>query len=582
MHTRTQYVLGCLLLALVGCLSCEENFDKADGGFQAWVADPHHRVYPGSFGRDLKARDVVMEGGRNELMICQLAVKSPRSLDGLSVELTDFVGPKTTLPGKSLRVRYPQLIPVDENGQLTPDPLKESPDFSLKSNCAQSIWVDLRVPADAAPGDYSGTLSVVSSGKSLADFDLTIKVLEFTLPPVTEDHFYFNILMDPGSIARQHKVQRWSEEHWTLIEKYVENWALHSQDAVTVFIVEDPWVGDTGFPVAGVLVWELPGKWEDLGDPQFQFDYGHFDRFVQMCLDAGIDENVQCWSPVMMPHLDYSLITYEDTVANQIRSIKVEAGSNDYKRVWSQFAESFESHLREKGWLELTTIGLDEISTGDLDRIVPVFQEIAPDLQLMVSGGDEKGKYADFSPETAFHYGYIESEVPLPDIKKRRSEGKRTLLYTAVSPLYPNTFIFSEPLESRMLPWLVWKYDFDGYIRWAWNFWVDGFWEQPRYKWRSGDMFFVYPGEDGPLDSIRSEMLLKGAQDYECLWMIRERLGELRRQGQTEKIREIEKKLGEAMELATQQADPVRPYRPLPSDLDGARKQLNQILVSNR
>jgi hypothetical protein len=224
-------------------------------------------------------------------------------------------------------------------------------------------------------------------------------------------------------------------------------------------------------------------------------------------------------------------------------------------------------------------VGLDEISTEDLDKIVPVFQRIAPDLKLMVSGGDEKGKYADFSPETAFHYGFIESEVPLPDTRKRRSEGKRSLLYTAFSPLYPNTFIFSQPLESRMLPWLVWRHDFDGYIRWAWNFWVDGFWEQPRYKWRSGDMFFVYPGEEGPLDSIRTEMLLKGAQDYECLWMIRKRLAMLKDEGETRRVEEIEQKLGEAMELATQQVDPIRPYRPLPSDLREARRQLNQILI---
>ncbi len=580
MMQHTQYfLLGCLIVAFLACPSCTGNSRPTDEDFQAWVADPHHRIYPGSFGRDLKERDVVIEGGLNELLIAQLAVKSSRALEGLSVTWTDLVGPGNSIPRNSVRVRFPKLIPVDENGQWTPDALMELTSFSLKGNCAQGLWLDLRVPADVVPGDYLGTVSVMHSGESLAEFNLKLEVLDFALPPVTEDHFYFNILMDLGSISREHGLERWSEEHWSLIEKYVENWAEHSQDAVTVFIVEDPWVGDTGFPVAGVLLWKLSGKWEDLEAPRFQFDFSHFDRFVEMCLRAGIDQNIQCWSPVMMPHLDYSLITYEDTAAKQTRTLRVEAGSEDYKRVWSQFAESFERHLREKGWLDLTTIGLDEISSADLDRIVPVFQEIAPDLQLMVSGGDEQGKYAEFSPETAFHYGYIQSEVPLPDIEKRRREGKRTLLYTAVSPLYPNTFIFSEPLESRMLPWLIWKYDFDGYIRWAWNFWVDGFWQQPRYKWHSGDMFFVYPGEEGPLDSIRLEMLLKGAQDYECLWMIREHLARIRGQDQLAKAAEIEEKLVQAMELATQQMDPVRPYRPLPSDLGEARRQLNQILI---
>lgn len=579
MQRKIRFMSGYLLLLLVPWASCSAGPDQPEGEFQAWIADPHQHVYPGSFGRDLNSSTVSLEGGRNELLICQLAVKSSQPMAGLSTEVTDLVGSGDSIPKEAVRIRYPQLIPTDENGQLTPDPLLPLTRFSLQSNVAQGIWVDLQIPEEIEAGSYSGTLSITESGRSLAGFELAIEVLDFTLPPVPEDHFYFNILMDPGSVAREHKVDRWSERHWELLEQYVDNWARHSQDAITLFIVEDPWVGITGFPVASVLIWELPGKWEDLETPTFQFDYKNFDRFVEICLKAGIDQNIQCWSPVMMPHLDYSLISYQDTAANQTRSIRVEAGSAEYRRIWSQFAKSFETHLREKGWLDLTTVGLDEISTEDLDKIVPVFQEIAPDLRLMVSGGDEKGKYADLSQETAFHYGYIESEVPFPDIKKRRREGKRSLLYTAVTPLYPNTFIFSPPLENRMLPWLVWKYDFDGYIRWAWNFWVDGFREQPRYKWRSGDMFFVYPGEDGPLDSIRTEMLVKGAQDYECLWMIRQGLTRLRDQGQAAKVEQIEKQLADALELATRQVDPFRPYQPLPSDLAEARRLLNQILM---
>jgi sialidase-1 len=300
-----------------------------------------------------------------------------------------------------------------------------------------------------------------------------------------------------------------------------------------------------------------------------------------MCLDAGINRNIQCWSPVIMPHKDYSVITYRDSRTNETRKIKLQVGSRGYERAWSQFAQSFEAHQRQLGWLDLTTVGLDELSTEVLDKIVPVFRKIAPDLQLMVSGGDEEGKYTQFTPETAFHYGYIQSEVPLPDRKKRRSEGKRTLFYTAFSPLYPNTFIFSEPLEARMLPWLVWKHDFDGYIRWAWNFWLEDFREQPRYKWHSGDMFLIYPGEEGPMDSIRTEMFLKGARDYECLWMIREHLERLRRQGDDrDRVSLVETQLAEALELAVQQMDPVRPYRPLNSDFGEARRRLHEILLA--
>ncbi len=546
---------------------------------QAWIADPHQHVFPGSFGRDLNQREIKLEAVGNEYVILQLAVKSAAAARGLTTAVTDLKGPQEIIPAHRYRVRYPGYIPVDENGQLTPDPLFVRPSFDLIPNQAQPVWIGLQVPEDAEAGGYEGTVSIQHEGRPVADFTVKIDVLDFSIPPVPKDHFYFNILMDPGSVARMHKVELWSEAHWELLRKYVKNWAEHSQDAITVFFLEDPWAMDTGFPVAAVVEWKLPGAWESLSEPKFEFDYTRFDRFVKMCLDAGIDENLQAWSPVNMPHFDHAIIHYTDTQARQVRKLKVVAGEPAYERVWSQFAKSFQDHLKETRLLDKTTVGLDEISTENLDKIVPVFRKVAPELKLMVSGGDEKGKYQQFSPEMAFHFGYVKSEVPMPDTAGRRKQGKRTLMYTANSPLRPNTFLFSKPLESRMLPWLVWKYDFDGYIRWAWNFWMDEFWTQPRYKWRSGDMHFVYPGENGPLDSIRSEMLRKGAQDYEVLWWIRERLNRIEDKAV---VRHFEQRIRDAMEEATQEADPVRPHRPLPSDLAKARGELNGIILDLR
>jgi hypothetical protein len=548
-------------------------------GFQAWVADPHRRVYFGSFGRDSEPRRIQLEAARNETAIFQLAARSSENVAGLSARVSDLRGPAGAIPNSAARVRYPGFLPVDENGQYTPDPLYVREIFDLKANETQPVWIDVTVPENSEPGAYAGKVEIKRGGANEAAFDISLQVLDFTLPPVNRDHFYSNIFLDPGSVARLHKVARWSDEHWRLLERYVRNWADHSQDAIVVFFIEDPWDMDTGFPVASVVDWKLGGEWEKTPGARFDFDNSHFDRFVQMCLDPGIRQNLQAWSPVNQPHKDYAIIHYRDTSANQDRKLKVTAGTPEYERVWGQFAASFDSHLREKRWLDMTTVGLDEISTEALDKIVPVFRKVAPNLKLMVSGGDEKGKYSDFSPEMAFHYGYIQSEVPLPDRAARRRQGKRTLVYTAESPLYPNTFLFSQPLESRMIPWLVWKYDFDGYIRWAWNFWVDGFMEQPHYKWHSGDMFFVYPGPDGPLDSIRSEMLRKGAQDYEVLWMIRQTLDALRSRGAADKVKAAEEQIRQAMELATQEADPVRPYRPLTSDFPKARGMLNRVLL---
>jgi hypothetical protein len=94
-------------------------------------------------------------------------------------------------------------------------------------------------------------------------------------------------------------------------------------------------------------------------------------------------------------------------------------------------------------------------------------------------------------------------------------------------------------------------------------------------------MFFVYPGPHGPVDSIRWEMLRQGLQDYECLWMARKGVEDLRAAGlQPELVRKSSESLVRAVELATQQFDRDRiPRDPIPARMGDARHMVNQVLV---
>jgi hypothetical protein len=550
--------------------------------FQVWVADIHKHVFPNSFGRDLARRVIDLQACRNEFVIAQLGLRSPVGVRAVSVRAG-----RLTAGGRELaaewRVRYPGLMPVDENAQYTPDPLWEVSSVALRPFQSQGVWIDLKVPEDAAPGRYEGTVTVVRDGASAVEFWVALEVLPAALPDPEGFHCYLNILVDPSSVARFQKLPLWGDEHWRQLEGYVANLAAHGQKTIVTFIVDDPWESVTGFPVRTIVGWRAGGELKAGSPAQLSFDFSNFDRFVDLCLRAGIRDHIECWSPLVQPGSDHSTITYTDTAAGRERKIKLPAGSEEYKAVWGQFAREFQEHLRQKGWLNKAYLAFDEISTAVLDRVVPFFHQVAPDLKLMISGGDDEGKHMAESPELAFHYGYYSpgSGVQLPDIAARRKAGKRTLLYTAVTPIYPNTFIFSAPLESRYLPWAIWKWDFDGYIRWAWNFWPATLWDQPLFTWPSGDMFFVYPGPDGPVDSIRWEMLREGIEDYECLWIARSGLEKLRREGRgADVVARGKKDLARAIDLATRQFDRTKiPRDPIPAQVDEARRLVNSLLA---
>jgi hypothetical protein len=93
-------------------------------------------------------------------------------------------------------------------------------------------------------------------------------------------------------------------------------------------------------------------------------------------------------------------------------------------------------------------------------------------------------------------------------------------------------------------------------------------------------MFFVYPGPQGPVDNIRWEMLRQGLQDYECLWMARRGIEDLRSSGtRPDWVQESSEALRHAVELATQQFDREKiPRDPIPARMEDARHIVNKIL----
>jgi hypothetical protein len=83
-------------------------------------------------------------------------------------------------------------------------------------------------------------------------------------------------------------------------------------------------------------------------------------------------------------------------------------------------------------------------------------------------------------------------------------------------------------IESRVMHWLNYRYRAPGYLHWGYNAWTDDPVNDPgRHR---GDGWHVYPKRDGLLNSLRWEQMRNGIQDYECLWLLENKLSQLRGQ----------------------------------------------------
>ncbi len=74
--------------------------------------------------------------------------------------------------------------------------------------------------------------------------------------------------------------------------------------------------------------------------------------------------------------------------------------------------------------------------------------------------------------------------------------------------------------------WLNYRYDLKGYLHWGFNHWTDDPWNAPGQH--RGDGWHVYPARDGLLDSLRWEQMRNGLQDYECLWLLEDKIRQIR------------------------------------------------------
>ncbi|MCD6395712.1 MAG: DUF4091 domain-containing protein, partial [Planctomycetes bacterium] len=141
--------------------------------------------------------------------------------------------------------------------------------------------------------------------------------------------------------------------------------------------------------------------------------------------------------------------------------------------------------------------------------------------------------------------------------EKRRALGDKFWWYICTGPKAPycTLFIDHPATELRVWLWQTWKRNIEGILVWQTNYWTSSAaypdkpqnpYEDPmgwvsgystpagnKRPWGNGDGRFIYPPEtaangrpdkpilDGPVDSIRWEMLRDGIEDYEYLAMLK-------------------------------------------------------------
>ncbi|MCX8053078.1 MAG: DUF4091 domain-containing protein [Armatimonadetes bacterium] len=461
---------------------------------------------------------------RNQITSLMALVVAREQIGSAKVVIGDLRSEHGVIPADLIRVRLVGTVPTPEVGMVC-DPLHEVDEFDI-DKCA-ALHLSLRVPRGIPGGVYEGPIILKANGEEIAFNRIEAEVANVDLPDARDWSFFLNVWMNPATIARRHGVEVWSEEHFQLLCPYIEDLALHGQKTVVAPICYQPWGVQTRDPYPNSIRWKK-------SNGKFEFDFTAFDRYIELHEQYGINRAIHCYTIVQGDKNGGNMIEFFDVDAGEIKLVKAAVGDEFYTFAWGSFLKAFVEHLKRRDWLGRAYIGFDERSPETMEAAIDFIAEHAPELKVSLAGNtieDLYPKIDDLALQIGFNERGVTEASPaersamgiaqLLRIDTLRSATKRatnmtTSFYVCSGPEHPNTFLFSPLVESRMLPWLALQGEYDGFLRWSYNDWPDDPYNHPEWgTWPTGDVFFVYPGENGPVSSLRWEQLMEGIADYE-------------------------------------------------------------------
>lgn len=431
--------------------------------------------------------------------------------DNLTYEVSDLLSGNNRIASSNLHLRFPSYVMGDDKALLcdeyrthatvrVADALSEEAVRSLTISEPVKVWLTVNIPATTVPGEYNGTITVKSDGEVQQTFTVQLLVVNHTLPPVREWEFHLDLWQFPFqlpslSAGNGKKTVPFSEEYFTLMKPFYQLLADAGQKVITTYIK------DGAFNKGQTMV-----KWSQAADGKWNFDYTDFDNYVSNMMSWGIDKQISCFSLVGWN----TSIGYTDA-SGEAQTMDLPIGSIEYQAVWNKFLDSFESHLKAKGWFEKAVLYMDEINDDEMRQVVALIKQHNAEWKIGLAGSviasDVESSFFDYS--TILGYD-------------RASANAVATFYSSCSQSIPNTYVTTEnnPAEMIWMAWYAKAKGLNGYLRWAYDYWTktdpldarDG-------SNTAGDFSLIYRTDNSlsavPVSSIRFELLREGILDFE-------------------------------------------------------------------
>ncbi|MCR4718937.1 MAG: DUF4091 domain-containing protein [Firmicutes bacterium] len=389
----------------------------------------------------------------------------------------------------------------------------------------QSLWVS--VDENAPVGTHQIEIELMGNTEK-GSITLYYEVLPIELP---KQEVIFTEWFHCDCIASYYKVDMMSKEHWALIEKFIKMASENGVNMILTPIFTPPLDTIVGGERPTMQLVKIKKSVKE-----YTFDFSDLIRWIDMCKKYNIKYFEMAhlftqWGAEFTPKIMADVGGEE----KRIFGWDIKSDSEEYKEFLSHFLPALISCLENAGVSKNTYFHIsDEPSAEQLESYKRAKEVVLPYLKGF--------KIMDaMSSYELYENGIIEHPVVAVDhIEKFCANNVPDLFgyYCCIQTVgVSNRFIAMPSRRNRAIAYPIFKYGLSGFLHWGYNFYYS---QLSKYEinpfeetsaggaFPSGDSFSVYPGEDGPIASLRLLIFNEALQDIGVMKVLSDKIGKQR------------------------------------------------------
>lgn len=452
--------------------------------------------------------------------------------DQVNIRVKSELSPYTTLRKVTLiQSDLPCYEDHDENVLRTttglyPDLLRPLNNSVSLTKEWQSIWITVDPQGQIKADNYPVKLLFeTQEGEVLASEVFHITIIDNKLPKQTLINTEW---FHTDCIATWYGDDVFCEAHWKRIEQFVKTAVNHGINMILTPLFTPPLDTKVGGERPTVQLVSV----EKSGD-SYKFTFDRLDRWTKLCKANGVEyfEFSHLFTQWGAKHAPKIIATVNGEL-KQIFGWDTDAAGAEYESFLDQFLPVLVSFIKANNLEKCSYFHVsDEPSEDHLEsyenasRILNKHLADFPIIDALSSYTFyEKGLVKRPIPASNHIEPFLQNKVP--DLWTYYCCGQ----YKQVS----NRFFNMPSARNRIIGVQLYKYNIAGFLQWGYNFWYSQYSIHPIDPFKvtdagkafpSGDAFTVYPGEDGPLESIRLEVFYEALQDLRALKHLEELVG---------------------------------------------------------